>query len=65
MATMVGFQSGPLMDYVPYTNNTNRLLNELAEFKLDKLAVMHGSSFEGDGSRLLKELDEVFKNTFG
>lgn len=61
---IVGFQSGPLMDYVPYTNNTKRLLNELAEFKPDKLAVMHGSSFEGDSSRLLKELDGVLKKTF-
>jgi len=64
-SAIVGFQSGPLMDYVPYTNNTNRLLNELAEFRPDKLAVMHGSSFEGDGSRLLKERDGVFKKTFG
>ncbi|NIP32250.1 MAG: MBL fold metallo-hydrolase [Candidatus Dadabacteria bacterium] len=62
---MVGFQSGPLMDYVPYTANTKRLLNELAEFKPEKLAVMHGSSFEGDGAQLLKELDGVFKSTFG
>ncbi len=62
---MVGFQSGPLMDYVPYTANTKRLLNELAEFMPEKLAVMHGSSFEGDGAQLLKELDGVFKSTFG
>ncbi len=62
---MVGFQSGPLMDYLPYTNNTKTLLNELSEFKPDKLAVMHGSSFEGDSSRLLKELDGVLKKTFG
>ncbi len=62
---ITGFQSGPLMDYVPYTNNTNKLLNELAEYKPEKLAVMHGSSFEGDASRLLKELDGVFKQTFG
>lgn len=62
---IVNYQAGPLMDYVPYTNNTNRLLKELAEYKPDKLAVMHGSSFEGDSSRLLKELDGVFRQTFG
>jgi len=37
----------------------------MVEFKPDKLGVMHGSSFKGDGTRLLKELDKVFKNTFG
>lgn len=62
---IVGFQSRPLMDYVAYTNNTNKLLDELADFKPDKLAVIHGASFEGDASRLIKELDGLFKNTFG
>lgn len=60
-----GYQSGPLMDYVPYTTNTKRLLNELAELEPKKLAVMHGSSFEGNGQKMLKDLDKVFKETFG
>lgn len=59
-----GYQSGPLMDYVPYTNNTKRLLSELADLKPEKLAVMHGSSFEGDGENMLLRLDKVFRELF-
>lgn len=62
---VVSYQAGPLMDYVPYTPNTKRLLNELAALNPKTLAIMHGSSFAGDGSRLLRGLDRVFKDTFG
>jgi flavorubredoxin len=64
-AAMIGYQSGPLMDYVPYTQNTKRLLGELADLKPETLAIMHGSSFRGNGERLLQELGPVFKEVFG
>jgi len=64
-AAMIGYQSGPLMDYVPYTPNTKRLLRELADLKPETLAIMHGSSFKGNGERLLQELGPVFKEIFG
>lgn len=62
---MINYQAGPLMDYVPYTPNTGRLLNELADLNPDTLAIMHGSAFKGDGGRLLRNLDPVFKEVFG
>jgi flavorubredoxin len=62
---MVSYQAGPLMDYVPYTHNTKRLLYELAGFKPKTLAIMHGSSFTGEAQRLLHDLDPVFKEVFG
>ena len=62
---IVDYQAGPLMDYVPYTKNTKRLLGDLADLKPEKLAVMHGSSFEGNAAELLKSLDGVFKEVFG
>lgn len=62
---MASYQSGPLMDYMPYTTNTKRLLYELADFNPNTLAVMHGSSFRGDGGRLLRNLDPIIENTFG
>jgi flavorubredoxin len=62
---MINYQAGPLMDYVPYTPNTGRLLNELADLKPETLAIMHGSAFKGDGGRLLRNLDPVFKEVFG
>lgn len=62
---IINYQAGPLMDYVPYTHNTKRLLNELADFNPKTLAIMHGSSFSGDGQQLLRNLDPIFKGVFG
>ena len=64
-AAMIDYQGGPLMDYVPYTHNTKLLLSELADLKPETLAIMHGSSFKGNGERLLQELGPVFKEVFG
>lgn len=64
-AAMIDYQAGPLMDYVPYTHNTKRLLNELADFKPTTLAIMHGSSFTGDGGKLLRGLDGAFREAMG
>ncbi|MCB9782072.1 MAG: MBL fold metallo-hydrolase [Candidatus Omnitrophica bacterium] len=58
-------QATPLMDYVPYTHNTGRLLGELADFNPKTLAIMHGSSFSGDGGRLLRGLDPIFREVLG
>lgn len=64
-SAMANYQAGPLMDYMPYTANTRRLLHELAAFKPKTLATMHGSSFSGDGGRILENLDPIMKETFG
>ena len=63
-AAMIGYQAGPLMDYVPYTQNTKLLLRELADLKPETLAIMHGSSFTGKAERLLRDLDPVLKEVF-
>jgi len=52
------------MDYVPYTNHTKRLLYELADFNPQTLAIMHGSSYSGNGGPLLKDLEQIFKEVF-
>ena len=62
---VVNYQQGPLMEYMPYTHNTRRLLNELADFKPDTLAIMHGSSYRGNGEQMLRELDPVYREVFG
>jgi flavorubredoxin len=63
--SLIGFQAGPLMDYMPYTPNTRVLLEGLAALRPRTLATMHGSSFTGDGSRALIELDGVMKELLG
>jgi flavorubredoxin len=59
------FQAGPLMDYMPYTPNTRPLLEGLAALKPRTLATMHGSSFTGDASKALLDLDAVMKEMLG
>lgn len=58
-------QSGPLMDYVPYTPKTERLLSELAGFAPKTMAIMHGSSFTGDGADALRGLGRAYAEIFG
>lgn len=63
--SMVAFQAGPLMDYMPYSPNTPRLLESLAVLKPRMLATMHGSSFVGDVAGALRGLDGVMKEVLG
>ena len=59
------FQAGPLMDYMPYTPNTRRLLEGLAGLKPAMLATMHGSSYTGNCAQALLDLDGVMKEMLG
>lgn len=59
------YQAGPLMDYLPYTANTRRLLQTLADLKPETMAIMHGSSYSGNCDKLLNDLDPVLKEVFG
>lgn len=63
--SMIDFQAGPLMDYMPYTPNTRRLLSGLADLQPALLATMHGSSFTGNCAKALLDLDTVMKETLG
>lgn len=59
------YQAGILADYVPYTPLTSKNLKKLAELKPRTLAIMHGSSFRGDCTRALGDLEVAFKDVFG
>jgi flavorubredoxin len=64
-AAMRQMQQSSLDGYMPYTAQTEGLLAELAELHPRTLATMHGSSYSGDGHRMLNNLaaamQEVFK----
>jgi hypothetical protein len=62
---MVEYQSGILADYSPYTHQTDELFQKLAALKPERLAIMHGSSFEGNGEQALRDLAVAFKEVFG
>jgi flavorubredoxin len=62
---MLNYQAGILAEYVPYTRLTAKNLHKLAELKPRTFAIMHGSSFRGDGAHALGELERAFKQVFG
>lgn len=49
------------MDYYSQSKDAGRLLNKLAEASPETLACMHGSTWKGDGSKLLRALAERLK----
>ena len=61
--SLVEYEAGPLHHSVPYTPLTDRTLNELAALKPRLLAVMHGSSFLGDGGLALRGIAAMLKET--
>jgi flavorubredoxin len=63
--SMLEYEKGPLMGYTPYTHNTPKLLKSLAELQPKTLATMHGSSFHGDCSKALTDLNLVMKELWG
>jgi hypothetical protein len=60
--TLRAYQAGPLAGYIPYTPNTARILEGLASLKPKTLAIMHGSSFEGDCRQALLDLSGIMKD---
>jgi flavorubredoxin len=57
--------AGPLANDMPYTASTDRTLRRLASLKPRTLAIMHGSSFRGDGERAVLDLADVIRDTIG
>jgi flavorubredoxin len=64
-AALSRMQGGPLANYIPYNARTEVILGRLADLKPKTLAIMHGSSFTGDGERALRDLAVVMRETLG
>jgi len=62
--TLLSYQQGPLANYMPYTPLTQKHVSDLAELKPSVCAIMHGSTFVGDGAGALMELNTVMKDIF-
>ena len=58
-------EAGPFANYVPYTHHTGRVLESLAECEPRTLAVMHGSSYHGNGAKALRDLAVVMREVLG
>lgn len=57
--------SGPLANDLPYTPHTDATLRRLADLAPATLAVMHGSSYRGDGRRALQDLAVILRDLLG
>jgi flavorubredoxin len=63
--TLTQMEAGPLANYIPYTPRTDGILAKLADLNPKTLAIMHGSSFAGDGARALRDLGPVLRDVLG
>jgi hypothetical protein len=50
---------------MPFTPQTEQILHRLATLDPRTLAIMHGSSFVGDGAQALRDLVGVMQEVFG
>lgn len=62
---MIGGLSGPLKHDLPYTAHTDATLRRLAALEPRTLALMHGSSFTGDGGTAVRDLARVLGEILG
>jgi flavorubredoxin len=58
-------EAGPFAGYLPYTHHTGNVLKGLAEYQPRTLAIMHGSSYSGDGAQALQDLAVVMREVLG
>lgn len=64
-AAMTQMQAGPLANYIPYTARTDDILGGLADLNPQTLAIMHGSSYSGDGAAALRGLAGTMRDVLG
>ncbi|MEJ2099741.1 MAG: MBL fold metallo-hydrolase [Desulfobacterales bacterium] len=60
--TLIEYQKGPFANYLPYTTNTEKSLNRLADLKPKTIASMHGSTYVGDGESAIRDLLQAMKD---
>lgn len=61
--TLLAYEAGPLHHAYPYPAWTDDTLQMLADLKPMLLAIMHGSSYRGDGAGALRQLAAMYAAT--
>ncbi len=59
--SLENMQESPFAYYVPYNERTGKILGSLADLNPKLLATMHGSSFNGDCSQALRDLNVAMR----
>ncbi len=62
-ASIISNLTGPMSKDMPYTPHTDSALQRLAALEPQTLALMHGSSFRGDGRGAIISLAEILRET--
>lgn len=62
---LIEAQQGPFANGYPYTPLTDSILHGLADLQPARLALMHGSAFEGDGEQALRDLATAMREVLG
>jgi len=62
---LIAGEKGPFAHAYPYTSLTDSTLKRLASLQPNTVAVMHGSSFRGDGEKALLDLATAMKDVLG
>lgn len=55
------YQRTPFTDYMPLTTKTRGTLQRVAALEPERLLIMHGAAYEGDGGRALRDAAEVMQ----
>ena len=63
--SLIEGQKGPFANAYPYTPLTEPILHGLADLQPERLALMHGSTFVGDGERALRNLAMTMNEVLG
>lgn len=63
--TILANRGTPFANDMPYTPHTDATIARLAALEPRTLAIMHGSSYRGDGGRALRELGTVIADALG
>lgn len=63
--SLMEYQTGPLPNAYSYSPLMEKTLQMLADLRPDLLAIMHGSSFRGNGERALRDLSAMYAAILG
>lgn len=63
--SLIQGQQSPFANAYPYTPLTEPILHGLADLRPTQLALMHGSTFVGNGERALRDLAAVMREVLG
>lgn len=63
--SFVNMQNSAFGYSVPYTPQTDRIVEKLAALKPATIATMHGSSYTGDGAQALRDYGRVIRDVLG